>query len=63
MRSKDMLCNMGTRRHPRDPPYNAEDIRAYEVRRVFNKLSLSLEHTEAIENSAALSSTSLSMVR
>jgi Glutamyl-tRNAGlu reductase, dimerisation domain len=50
MRSKGMLCGMGTRRHPRDPPYNAEDIRAYEVRRVFNKLSLSLEHTEAIEN-------------
>jgi hypothetical protein len=41
---------MGNRQHTEDPHHSAEGIRAYEVRRVFNKLSPSLEQTEAIEN-------------
>jgi glutamyl-tRNA reductase len=41
---------MGTRRHTEDPPHSVEAIRAREVRRLLNKLSLSPEQREAIEN-------------
>jgi glutamyl-tRNA reductase len=41
---------MGKRRHTGDPPQSVEGIRAHEVRRLLNKLSLSPEQSEAIEN-------------
>jgi len=41
---------MGPRRHARDPHHGVEGVRAHEVRRLFSKISLSLEQTEAIEN-------------
>jgi Glutamyl-tRNAGlu reductase, dimerisation domain len=41
---------MGTRRHAEDPHHSVEGIRAHEVRRLFNKLSLSPEQREAVEN-------------
>jgi hypothetical protein len=41
---------MGPRRHTRDSHYSVEGIRDHEVLRLFSKLSLSLEQTEAIEN-------------
>jgi glutamyl-tRNA reductase len=41
---------MGTRRHTEDPHHSVEAIRAHEVRRLLNKLSLSPEQQEAIEN-------------
>jgi glutamyl-tRNA reductase len=41
---------MGTRGHTGDPPHSVEAIRAHEVRRLLNKLSLSPEQSEAIEN-------------
>jgi hypothetical protein len=41
---------MGTRGHTEDPHHSVEGIRAHEVRRLFSKLSLSPEQSEAIEN-------------
>jgi hypothetical protein len=42
---------MDTRRHTGELPHNSvEGARDHEVRRVFNKLSLSLEQREAVEN-------------
>jgi glutamyl-tRNA reductase len=37
-------------RHTGDPPHSVEAIRDNEVRRLFSKLSLSAEQSEAIEN-------------
>jgi glutamyl-tRNA reductase len=41
---------MGTRGHTEDPHHSVEAIRAHEVRRLLNKLSLSAQQSEAIEN-------------
>ena len=41
---------MGTRGHTEDSPHSVEAIRAHEVRRLLNKLSLSAEQREAVEN-------------
>jgi glutamyl-tRNA reductase len=37
-------------RHTGELPHSVEGIRAHEVRRLFSKLSLSAEQSEAIEN-------------
>ena len=47
---KGRLRDMGTRRHTEDPHHSVEGIRAHEVRRLFSKVSLSPERSEAIEN-------------
>ena len=41
---------MGTQRPTGEPSHNVEGIRAQKVAGLFNKLSLSVEQTEAIEN-------------
>jgi hypothetical protein len=41
---------MGNRQHTGDPSHSVEGARAREVRRLLNKLSLSPEQTQAIEN-------------
>jgi hypothetical protein len=41
---------MGNQQHTGDPHYSVEGIRAYEVGRLFNKISLSPEQWEAIED-------------
>jgi glutamyl-tRNA reductase len=41
---------MGNRRNTEDPHHSVEAIRAHEVRRLFSKVSLSPEQSEAIEN-------------
>jgi glutamyl-tRNA reductase len=47
---KGMLRDMGNRQHTGDPHYSVEGIRANEVGRLFNKISLSPEQWEAIED-------------
>ena len=42
--------DMGNRRHTGEPHHSVEAIRTHEVRRLLNKLSLSPEQSEAIEN-------------
>jgi glutamyl-tRNA reductase len=41
---------MGNRQHTAGPPHSVEDIRAHEVRRLLNRLSLSPKQRETIEN-------------
>jgi glutamyl-tRNA reductase len=40
---------MGYGQHTVGPPHSVEDIRAHEVRRLLNRLSLSPEQSEAVE--------------
>jgi glutamyl-tRNA reductase len=44
------MGNMGNRQHTGDPHHSVEAIRAHEVRRLLDKLCLSPEQSEAIEN-------------